>query len=712
MDWKELVVAWVLTYALHSSVLLFIAFLGDRRLIRAPGLREYVWKTAAFGAIISASLQVAALTNRPESAPITGRWEMPVLPVRSVETELPSVPAIQAEAAATSITAKPSRPVRDWREILIGVWLIAAAFGALRVALRHRALRRYVGPRAPADATLADSLHQLVQSAGIAHNIRLTTCNRNISPLVLARGEICVPTALMEQLSARQQKSVLAHELAHIARRDPDWVFAFTALEILVPFQMLNWLARRRVRECAEFLCDSRAAELMASPVPLAETLVDVARWLHADLTRFPVPAMAGNRKMLSHRVERLLDGAVERTPAWTPLMCAAVIVAFMFVAPAITAAVQHQELNTRLPIPAFEFRGNLSNVSKLADAYNAWRQKGADVVSEYVKNAGEATVRFTFEGRDGICGTGVEKDGTRMFALRPTDEWLPAVTATRMALYVTDKRGMKRDDLGVDGTWTTPCQKAPVRVDMRMMNGTLTLEITVGDPAPRVTGRLKDAGDIPAPVASAFLFRFAANDHALLAGVMAKGAISDDLYAMIADAKMPAKTKIAAREWIEALENHAQSGKDNVGIIKDIKYPLVERKAALARAISNGQTPAQVNSWYDRVPDRAMRVELINFLAQSSSTESDQRLNDIAQRANVVEEQDAALKALAKTSNLGTESVLKLVLDPRQPLETRKKALVWAGTHGASKQFVESIVEDIESRELKQFVKEWLKKQ
>jgi hypothetical protein len=66
--------------------------------------------------------------------------------------------------------------------------------------------------------------------------------------------------------------------------------------------------------------------------------------------------------------------------------------------------------------------------------------------------------VRFSFPTRPGVCGTGEEKDGTRMFALQPTPEWLPARKPDLLVLYVWDRGVLTRNDVGTDGKWTTPC--------------------------------------------------------------------------------------------------------------------------------------------------------------------------------------------------------------------------------------------------------------
>jgi len=118
--------------------------------------------------------------------------------------------------------------------------------------------------------------------------VRLTRSDGLASPIALGRSEICVPGAVLTDLDAAQQRSVLAHELAHIARRDPLWLTGASLLERVFFFQPLNRLARRRIQESAEYLCDDWAVGRTGSGITMAKSLMKVAEWMHAEPS--PVP--------------------------------------------------------------------------------------------------------------------------------------------------------------------------------------------------------------------------------------------------------------------------------------------------------------------------------------------------------------------------------------------------------------------------------------
>ncbi len=51
--------SWLLTYALHSTLLLGLAWLLTRRLVESPARREQLWKAALVGGLVTATLQTA-----------------------------------------------------------------------------------------------------------------------------------------------------------------------------------------------------------------------------------------------------------------------------------------------------------------------------------------------------------------------------------------------------------------------------------------------------------------------------------------------------------------------------------------------------------------------------------------------------------------------------------------------------------------------------
>ena len=361
--------AWLLTYALHSTVLLAAAALLTARWVRGEAWRETLWKAALVGGVLTATVQSAGWIIGD-----LGRWNLAVLPAAGTapasprpaspaaatrEADPPPAASIDParRAAPSSEEAAPSSPPHALPSAPapvrapgtpLGWTLLAWALGAgamlLRLALRQWRLRSLLAGRsAVTDGEVLAMLARLRRDAGLWRPVRLTVCAATPTPLALGGGEICVPPRFLTGLDPEQQRSALAHELAHLARRDPAWHFGVSILEALFFFQPLNRLARVRLRESAEFLCDAWAARQTGSPLGLARCLAEVASWVAPG--RHPIPAgtmaMAEGGSPLVQRVQRLTSwrGEPREGSGWLRIGAAALLVAAVAaIAPAVAS--------------------------------------------------------------------------------------------------------------------------------------------------------------------------------------------------------------------------------------------------------------------------------------------------------------------------------------------------------------------------------------
>src|SRR3989475_2828900 len=136
------------------------------------------------------------------------------------------------------------------------------------------------------------------------------------SPVPLGLSEICVPELALSDPGAEQQRSVLAHELALLARRDALWLAGASLMERCFFFQPLNRLARRELETTAEYLSDEWATRKTGSAVALAKCLATVAEWFQASPLGVPVAGLAERRSFLVSRISRLLEGRLPSSPA------------------------------------------------------------------------------------------------------------------------------------------------------------------------------------------------------------------------------------------------------------------------------------------------------------------------------------------------------------------------------------------------------------
>ncbi|HEX8906747.1 MAG TPA: M56 family metallopeptidase, partial [Longimicrobiaceae bacterium] len=314
--------AWLLAYALHSTILLGAAALASARL-RDHAWRETLWRTALVGGVLTVTLQAvagyspsfvrwtpsrAAVEARPSpSAPVPPRTNAP-----AAAANLPATPAPAAQPASPQpnrgMGMETTSPPVDWRAVLLAAWAIGALALLARLAMRQRALHRVLGDRAVVeDADLLASVDALSRAAGLGRAPRLTRSSGCPTPVAVGMREVCVPRRFGE-LPREQREAALAHELAHVARRDPLWHLAAGLAEAVFFFQPLHRLARLRLRESAEYLADDWAVRHTGRPLELARCLVQVAGWLSgADPVPHGVLAMAEGGSVLARRIERLV---------------------------------------------------------------------------------------------------------------------------------------------------------------------------------------------------------------------------------------------------------------------------------------------------------------------------------------------------------------------------------------------------------------------
>lgn len=200
--------------------------------------------------------------------------------------------------------------LRKWPSIVAVAWLTIALVGVVRYAVRLRRTYSLLGSGTPITSSdLLDTIEELRRSAKQQRFVRLITSSDCRVPLALGRGQIVVPERFLQDLDREQQRAALAHEVAHLARRDPEWRIVLEMLERALFFQPLNRLARIRLCDAAEFLCDEWAVQQTQSPLALARCLSVVASWWSpADRLPAGVSAMARSDSAMVRRVTRILN--------------------------------------------------------------------------------------------------------------------------------------------------------------------------------------------------------------------------------------------------------------------------------------------------------------------------------------------------------------------------------------------------------------------
>ncbi len=347
--WLGAVQAWVATAALHTLALGLVALLLDRVLPRASAAaRELVWRVALLGGLLTASLQLGVGID-----PWVGSWR--ALASESLTAATPSVPG-----AFSAVSSEPSLATAvAWHERLTRVdvatlaWLALAAFALVHLAWVYSRLRRGLSPRAPS-ASLRDHAVALATALRLSRVPLITTSARATTPLALGllHPEVCVSDRAVREFDAAELHAMLAHELAHVRRRDPAWSLLYALVCRALFFHPLLWVARRRLLALAELRCDAIARSTHPQAgVALARALVRAAEWLaHAPrgVGMAHGQAMAATTSGLQRRVRLLLEGAPRRSRVGSSL-ARALVLAFCGSAPFVLPDVR--AIDPRPPI-------------------------------------------------------------------------------------------------------------------------------------------------------------------------------------------------------------------------------------------------------------------------------------------------------------------------------------------------------------------------
>lgn len=325
---------WLVTYLLHSTFLYGAVWLIDAlEVLRRPAAREPLWRAALIGAIVTATVQSAGFVERaPLVAPrIAATYVAPAEP-RSVPTV-----AAPGDAANSVISTPVRRTALDdlrfeflahWTAWLALLWLAGATFGVLRLLALGWLARREIADRVPAAAAFAREFTTLCAAHGVRPPV-VSVAPALAGPISLASREVVVPPWVIATLDARQRRAMLAHELAHQMRRDPQWLLLALGLGALLWLQPLHGLARRRLAHLAELEADAWAARAVNDPRALAECLAECAEYFDVNRAALFGAAMATESTLVT-RVDRLLKGMPMQVEKLTWPLRAGVVVALL----------------------------------------------------------------------------------------------------------------------------------------------------------------------------------------------------------------------------------------------------------------------------------------------------------------------------------------------------------------------------------------------
>jgi beta-lactamase regulating signal transducer with metallopeptidase domain len=183
----------------------------------------------------------------------------------AAESEAGEVSASEPRRVATARDAfTPSHDLRHWLPTAVGaLWLTGSVACLALVAVRSWRFRRLMRLAPPAPDAVRRRTAELAHSMGATHGrvpdawfVPGAVCPMLWAPLARP-PRLLLPAGLWNELTEAQRDTLIAHELAHLRRRD-HWVrLVEVAATVLYWWLPVVWWARRRLREAEEQCCDA-----------------------------------------------------------------------------------------------------------------------------------------------------------------------------------------------------------------------------------------------------------------------------------------------------------------------------------------------------------------------------------------------------------------------------------------------------------------------
>jgi beta-lactamase regulating signal transducer with metallopeptidase domain len=309
-------------------------------LVAAALLRQR--SAAARHWVLAAAIACAAVTPILEYA--VPSWQLPEGVTRIVQrpgtlTLYTPVQIKSTDAAASAAGDRGSAMRATIARTLTIAWFAGIGAGLAILAIGFARLVRITSRARRVDSgTWAALAGEIAGDFGIAppailqsdHPSLCVTWGMRRPAVILPRGADAWPEA--------RARSVVGHELAHIARRDWPVQMAAELLRAVYWFNPLVWIACTQLRRESEHACDDAVLALGVQGPEYAGHLLDLARAFKVHGHAYvPAPAMA-RPSSLERRVRAMLNVHVNRTPL-TRSACALVVAALLLVTLPVASA-------------------------------------------------------------------------------------------------------------------------------------------------------------------------------------------------------------------------------------------------------------------------------------------------------------------------------------------------------------------------------------
>jgi len=312
-------IAFAMTYLLHSTIwVLIVGILVRTTVLNSLSIKNYLWKAALIGGILT-SIFSTIFHQNAFSITLNEQPSIEISIDNNLENVSPTLAPLNLETSNNNINTKATSEKSNWSwETIISIslkylvlfWILGTTFLFLKLTVDHWIFFRKINPRKNIQSTSIISLfYKIRKKSNTKKYIALSQSDNLNSPILIGDSEICLPTKAIQNLDDTQMEGMIAHELAHIARKDYYWTLGITLLQSVFFFQPLNRYAIRKIKNTNELLCDAWAANITGNNLALAKCLLTVAEWVkHKPYSHTLVAGMSLKKSELSERIQSLIN--------------------------------------------------------------------------------------------------------------------------------------------------------------------------------------------------------------------------------------------------------------------------------------------------------------------------------------------------------------------------------------------------------------------
>jgi GWxTD domain-containing protein len=239
--------------------------------------------------------------------------------------------------------------------IVLAVWLVGVVLLFVRLGIGLVTAQRMMSTATqPPPDDLLHVFRRLACRIEVSRPIRLFHSTLVQVPTVIGwlRPVVLIPLGCLSGLSPSQVEAILAHELAHILRRDYLVSILQSIVEALLFYHPAVWWVSRHIRREREHCCDDLAVQYTGDALAYARAL----SLLEEHRAALPAIALGANGGMLTMRIKRLLRSN-ENVAA--PQLVALTLLGIVIVATGVcvTTSGRAQNNSTRLQRPQYDPR-------------------------------------------------------------------------------------------------------------------------------------------------------------------------------------------------------------------------------------------------------------------------------------------------------------------------------------------------------------------